>query len=274
MQFKPPDDFSATLTGAAWWFAFRYDQLLVTHPFPQRVGIPIVEDIEDPGPHSARRLHLGFLDGRPCFASELSDDSAVPEGMTFQGLRRLFGILDETAFKVAGLGLQLLHWDKARRFCGRCGEPTRNKADERAKICTACSEVDYPRISPAVIMAVIRNGRILLARTGRYPNRKLYSVLAGYVEPGETLEEAVRRELQEEVTIEAGNIRYFGSQPWPCSGSLMVAFTADYAGGEIQEDGREILHAAWFSPEDLPEIPAWGSISRQLIDWFIRTHGG
>jgi NAD+ diphosphatase len=140
--------------------------------------------------------------------------------------------------------------------------------DERAKICPKCGLVAYPRLSPAVIVAVLRDNCILLAHSHRFP-AKFYSVLAGFVEPGETLEECVEREVYEEVGIRVRAIRYFGSQPWPFPDSLMIAFTANYAGGEIRIDHSEIADANWFSANDLPHIPPKISIARQLIDWFL-----
>jgi NAD+ diphosphatase len=127
-------------------------------------------------------------------------------------------------------------------------------------------------MTPAVIVAVVSQQRILLARAGRYPGR-MFSVIAGYVEPGETLEQCVRREVREEVGIAIEDIRYFGSQPWPFTGSLMVAFTAAHAGGEIAVDNREIVEAGWFTAADLPEIPGKISIARRLIDWYVARYG-
>ena len=272
MQFVPADDFPANISGAARWFAFSGDRILIRRPGPERVDIPVLNHPEDLGLRMEHRQYLGRLDDLPCFAAALANGSIAPEGMSFQWLRSLYGTLNETVFAVAGLGLQLINWDRTHQYCGGCGGPTRDKNDERAKKCTRCGLVNHPRISPAVIVAVIRDGRLLLAHAGRYPNRKLYSVIAGYVEPGENLEQAVRRELKEEVAIQVKNIRYFGNQPWPYSGSLMVGFTAEYVGGEIHEDGDEILHADWFTPENLPEVPGRESIARQLIDWFVRMH--
>ena len=132
--------------------------------------------------------------------------------------------------------------------------------------------VSFPRISPAIIVLVERDGKALLARSPRF-KEGLFSTLAGFVEPGETLEDAVRREVKEEAGIDVKNIRYFGSQPWPFPDSLMVGFTAEYAGGEIKIDDNEILDARWFSAEDMPEIPGKISIARALIDYFLEKAG-
>lgn len=143
---------------------------------------------------------------------------------------------------------------------------------DRALTCAACRNTLYPRISPAIIVAITSGHRLLLARSGHFPGRRMFSVIAGYVEPGETLEDCVRREISEEVGLEVRRIRYFGSQAWPFSGSLMVGFTAEHAGGQIAVDGREILEADWFTRDRLPEIPGKISIARQLIDWFVENH--
>jgi NAD+ diphosphatase len=123
-----------------------------------------------------------------------------------------------------------------------------------------------------VIVAVVSQRRLLLARAGRFGGR-MFSVIAGYVEPGETLEDCVRREVHEEVGLQVGHIRYFGSQPWPFSGSLMVAFTARHTGGRIAVDNQEIVEAGWFTADELPEIPGKMSIARQLIDWYVQHYG-
>jgi NAD+ diphosphatase len=136
------------------------------------------------------------------------------------------------------------------------------------KLCPKCGLLSFPRLSPAIIVAVVHGSKILLARANHFADG-FYSVLAGFVEPGETLEECVRREVQEEVGLQVKNIRYFGSQPWPFPHSLMIGFTAEFAGGHITIDGAEIADAAWFSPADLPRIPGEISIARRLIDWFL-----
>jgi len=196
----------------------------------------------------------------------------VPEPYTWMNLRSLFNTLDEDLFWIAGRANHLLDWDQSHRFCGRCGHPTKDRTNERAKSCPRCGLINYPRLSPAIIVAVINNGRILLARNKRFRG-PFYSVLAGFVEPGETLEQCVRREVYEEVGLTVANIRYFGSQPWPFPNSLMVGFIADYAGGAIVVDDTELMEADWFSAQALPAVPPKVSIARQLIDWFTRTHG-
>jgi NAD+ diphosphatase len=214
---------------------------------------------------------LGALDGRPCYAAELPDADQVARGFDLIGLRDTFGRLDEELIWIAGRANQLVDWSRNHQFCGQCGHPTEGKSEERAKICPACGLINYPRLSPAVIVAVVNGDRLLLASNKRFKSG-FYSVLAGFVEPGETLEACVTREIKEEVGIRVNNIRYFGSQPWPFPNSLMVGFLADYAGGEINADPSEIVDAAWFSADNLPPIPPKITIARHLIDWFVDNH--
>jgi NAD+ diphosphatase len=140
---------------------------------------------------------------------------------------------------------------------------------DRVKECAACGNKNFPRISPAVMVLVQRSGELLLARGPNFP-AGFFSLVAGFVEPGETLETCVHREIKEEIGITVTNIRYFGSQPWPFPDSLMISFIADYAGGEIQVDGQEIIEAAWYRPDDLPQIPGVVSLAGKMILWFIR----
>jgi NAD+ diphosphatase len=215
--------------------------------------------------------YVGELNGELFYAVSFPANRDVPEGYTARGIRELYGVLGRKAAFLAGQGYQLLDWDESTRFCSRCGEQTVQSESERVKICPSCSLHQYPRVSPAMIVAVIRNDTLLLARSSRWRNG-FYSVLAGFVEPGESLEECVHREVQEEVGIQITNLRYFGSQPWPFPHSLMVGFTADWAGGEITPDPEEIADAYWCGPDKLPLIPGPISLARQLIDWFVQTH--
>ena len=156
-------------------------------------------------------------------------------------------------------------WDRSHRYCGRCGTPTLDKPDERAKQCPACGYVVYPRVSPAMMVLVTRGRELLLARANRFPNA-MYSALAGFVELGESIEDCIHREVREEVGVEVDNLVYFASQSWPFPHSLMIAFTAEYASGEARPCDAEIADVQWFSIDALPQLPSPVSISRKLID--------
>jgi NAD+ diphosphatase len=250
-----------------WWFIFSGYKLLVQAK-EEGFSIPFVGDSSQLKLDAVRKRCVGNLDGLPCYEAECAPDAQAPESMSFEGLRPLFGHLDDRFFQLAGRAFQIMNWDRTHQFCSQCGRPARDKDDEMAKICSSCGFVSFPVVSPAIIVAVTRGDKILLARASRFP-KQMYSVLAGFVEPGESLEECVRREVREEVGVELTNIRYFGSQPWPFPNSLMIGFTADHAEGEIKTDGKEIVEAGWFTAENLPQIPGKISIARRLIDWFV-----
>ena len=210
-------------------------------------------------------VYLGELDGQPCWAVDAEPQRGTP-------LMGLYGQVDDLLFTIAGRAVQLVEWQRTHRFCGRCGTPTDAVPGERAKRCPACGLLAFPRLAPAIITLVERDdGRALLARGRAFPIA-MYSCLAGFVEPGETLEEAVHREVREEVGIEIADVRYWASQPWPFPHSLMLGFNARWAGGDIVIDEHEIIDAQWYSPDDLPAIPPGLSIARRLIDdWLARS---
>ena len=186
-------------------------------------------------------------------------------GWRFAGLRSLFFTLPEPLLALAARAFQIVEWDRTHRYCGRCGTPTRDKPGERAKECPACGHVAYPRVSPAMMVLVTRGRELLLARAHRFPPR-MYSALAGFVEPGETIEDCIRREVREEVGIEVAGITYFASQSWAFPHSLMIAYTAEYAGGELAPDDHGDRRRAWFALDAVPELPPSVSIARRLID--------
>jgi NAD+ diphosphatase len=261
-DFKPP----SCRTESALWFILDKGHLL-TKITADRYCIPDTADLEALQISLPHKLYLGSLDGQACYAGALETGSFFDANFKLINLRTLFGLIPDALIWIAGRANQLLYWHLTHLYCGKCGQETEDKVEERAKICPQCQHVSYPRLSPAVIVAILRDNRILLARNRRF-KMPFYSVLAGFVEPGESLEECVTREIKEEVGITVKNIRYFGSQPWPFPDSLMIAFVSEYAGGEIVLDGSEISEAAWFSKNNLPKIPPKISIARQLIDWF------
>jgi NAD+ diphosphatase len=272
MPFQWPASYSPAVQAPAdppegsLWFVFRGTELLVTSP--PLVALPHCNHPKILGMMPQRIQYLGVLGGQHCFAAELAAGTEAPQGWMWQGLRALFGALDEAQFALAGRALQIIDWDRTHQYCGACGAATVAHASERSRECPACGLVAYPRLAPAV-MGLVRRGReLLLARSPRFA-KGVYSALAGFVESGETLEQCLEREVYEEVGIRLCKVRYFASQPWPFPHSLMIAFFADYESGEIRIDGAEIEDARWFNVEnveDLPRLPARISIARRLID--------
>jgi NAD+ diphosphatase len=267
-RFEPAASFRVPETGPARWFAVRRSELLLAEN-GGRPEIPLVAGLAELGLEDECRHYLGVLDGVACIAAGVVEEAEAPRGAEFHGLRPLWSILDDELFALAGRAVQIVEWDRTHRFCGRCGAATVDADNERAKSCPACGLLAFPRVSPAIIVRVTRGEEILLARGRRWAHEVMYSVLAGFVDPGESLEECVAREVREEVGIEVENLRYFGSQPWPFPHSLMVGFTAEYAGGEITVEDEELIDARWFRIDDLPPIPPRISIARRLIDDFV-----
>jgi NAD+ diphosphatase len=278
MNFIPESRPSHPGDSDAYWFLFYDNQMLV-----DTSGICDTGSITDTGyrPPLAGRdaltlntvseQYLGTLDGRPCYFATVSGNQDIPSKLSFFRVRDLYGKMPEDLFWLAARAFHLATWGRNTLYCGGCGAPTENMAQERAKFCPRCRRLIFPRISPAIITAIIKDKRILLARNRNLP-ADIRTVIAGFVEPGESLEECLRREVREEVGIEVKNIRYFGSQPWPFPDSLMIAFVAEYGGGDIQADGKEIVEAGWFSAGELPSIPGKISIARKLIDWFVDNY--
>jgi NAD+ diphosphatase len=254
----------------AWWFVFKERKLLV-HADGDRVTIPLLTDVNGLNLPLIRNIFLGTLDGTGCYAGELAASASARSDMELLSLRDLHDRIDRDLHQVAFRAIHMLEWEETDQYCGRCGAKNKPKQEERAKQCPVCGLVSFPRISPAVIVLIERGKKVLLARAARFQG-DWYSVLAGFVEAGETLEDVIHREIREETGIEVKDIRYFGSQPWPFPDSLMIAFTAKYAGGDIKIDGTEIVDAAWFDFDKLPRVPGRVSIARALIDWFLEKN--
>jgi NAD+ diphosphatase len=260
--FEPGVALPADLSSAALCFVWRDDKLLVGSSDPP--ALPTLAELTQLGIEGSR-LYLGRLNGVDCLALRARADAAEPAGWQWRGLRSLFLRIPDALLALAGRSFQIVEWDRSHRFCGRCGAATEDKPDERAKRCPACGHVVYPRVSPAMMVLVTRGRELLLARANRFP-QAMFSALAGFVEPGESIEDCIRREVREEVGVEVGNLRYFASQSWPFPHSLMIAFNAEYAGGEARPCDPEIAEVKWFAIDALPQLPGPVSISRHLID--------
>jgi NAD+ diphosphatase len=282
LPFSSPQDFEHRVRGAAsaegLWFVFRGDRLLVeigppdprpgddprVRERPSWARLPLQKNNNPLWSPPLRTLYLGDLRGLGCWAAEVAEASAPP-GHDWIGLRALFSVLEDAHFALAGRALQLLQWDRDHQFCGRCGAPTEPHAEERVRRCPGCGLSAYPRVAPAVMALVRRGTQLLLARSPHFPSG-MYSALAGFVEPGETLEQCVAREVAEEVGVAVTKLAYFASQPWPFPHSLMIAFVCEWAGGEIRPQEGEIEAADWFEVLQLPKLPSKISIARRLID--------
>lgn len=215
---------------------------------------------------------LGQFDGQPVWLLSL-DQPVMPEGCFWQSLRQFMLQADYPTFRMLAFADQVGTWRSNHRFCGRCGTPTQQVSGERCMRCPECGLDSYARISPSMIVLVTRGDEVLLARSPRFVTG-VYSTLAGFVEPGESAEECVAREVREEVGIEVHNLHYLGSQGWPFPHSLMLGFHAEYAGGEIVPQADEIEDAAWFPIDNLPPLPMQRSIARYLIDLYVARRLG
>ena len=212
--------------------------------------------------------YLGHRGSVPRYAIEVPGNLPLPEGVVYSGIRELAGLIPDEELATAGLAVQVTDYGRTTRFCGRCGTATEPARTERAKVCPSCHQVTYPRLSPAVIVLVKNNNSVLMVRGKKAPPGR-YSLVAGFIEPGETIEHAVHREVREETGVAIKNIRYCSSEPWPFPNSLMLGFVADYEGGEIAPDGIEVESAAWFDRNHLPDLPPKLSITRALIDNWV-----
>lgn len=266
---EPPADTPAL------WFLFQGYRLVVSHD-DEKIQIPLIREPADIGLIPLRQQYLGQVirdaEMVHCLCGEIDENVELPAGYTIENLRTLYASLDEQSFWLAGRAVQIVDWDRTNQFCGKCGSRTVQQKNERAKICPHCGLTSFPQLAPAVIVRVQKRTPdgplILLARAKRFPT-SMFSVLAGFVEPGETLEECVQREIHEEVGISVNNIAYFGSQPWPFPHSLMIAFTADYKDGELAANPDEIAEAGWYSAENLPAVPGPPSIANRLINTWL-----
>lgn len=221
-----------------------------------------------PAPLDGGLLYLGALDGVPCLAyAAQGEQDSLPTGQSLRGLRALLARLSGMEASIAGYASQLLYWGRTSRFCPVCGASTEAKPGDWGRQCPRCGHAAYPHISPAVLALVHDGPRLLLVHKPEWTT--MHSIVAGFVEPNESLEECVRREVREEVGLDVTDIAYQGSQAWPFPHQLMVGFTARYTGGEIAPEEAELDGAAWFTADALPDLPSPTSLSRQLINAWL-----
>lgn len=266
MMFSPAVLAPEQSAGSDWCFLFQGTDLLICEE-DEVARIPSRSKVESLGlaPPCSHSHYLGQLDGHGCYAGAIQGMADLPAPWAWRGLRSLFGRLDDLLFGLAGRATQIVQWDLTHQYCGRCGAATDLGRSERSRTCPSCGLVSYPRLAPAIMALVRRERSLLLARSPHFPEG-MFSALAGFVEPGESLEETLHREVREEVGVEIGNLRYFGSQSWPFPHSLMIAFVADYLSGDIVPQAGEIEAAEWFNIDNLPRLPHRISIARRLID--------
>lgn len=260
------------ISDKAYFFIFSGNAILVREASDKGVSIPCLEEKAVEEMKLEHICFLGMAQEIACYCAGIIPDN-LSDNYQLINLRALYGKIDNGFWSISGYARQIHDWNMNFQFCGRCGAKTRRLENEHARVCPKCSLASYPRISPAIITAVIKDNQILLARGINFPNQKMFSVLAGFVEPGEALEECIEREVFEETGINVKNIRYFKSQPWPFPDSLMIGFTAEYESGTILIDTKEIVEAGWFKADSLPPVPGKQTLSGELIEWFVRNHG-
>ena len=272
-----PDDFVSLVEppegssrDEAWFFLMKQGQIICTSD--EGVPRPVTGDelrwmdIEVVSEH-----YMGRYQGLCCFA--VHAEGPVPEGYALAGLREWLGRVQQPVFYLAGRAQQIIDWHNNHQYCGRCGAAMEDHANDRAKLCPDCNLINYPRLAPSIIVLVTRGDQMLLGRGANWPPN-MFSTLAGFVEPGESIEQTVHREIMEEVGIRVQNLKYFGSQSWPFPNSLMLGFHAQYRDGEIVCNDEEIAEARFFDIDKMPNVPPKTAISRWLIDEFISQQEG
>jgi NAD+ diphosphatase len=251
-----------------YFYLFNKDLLMVKLEGEKYI-IPRREDL---GKFNSEINHiqcLGAFKGINCYCGEIK--SIVDDNYRLIDLRTYSKGVNHDEFLVSSKALLLLEHERANQKCGLCGNQMKMKdgGNDRAMICTNCGNMVWPKTAPAIIVAVTKGDKLLLGHNRMFPEG-MYSIIAGFVEMGETFEQCVRREVFEETGIKVKNIKYFGSQPWPFPNSYMIGFTAEYLEGEIKVDNDEIIDAKWFSKEEVPGLYRKSiSISTELIEWFL-----
>lgn len=245
------------------WFLFQENNLLLSEDF----ALPTLtkEQVEE---ITNQEIHyLGEWGGASVYAVSVPEGNEPPAGYSFLSFREFYKQFDDEMFTVASSASQVCRWDREHQFCGRCGTPTKTAHNERGKKCPECGTMAFPHVAPAVIVAIRKGDTVLMAQNAKWRSSGLFSSLAGFVEGGESAEDAVHREVYEEVGIKLKNVRYVNSQSWPFPGSLMLGFAAEWESGELNPDGDEIVEAGWYAKEEMPGfIPNRKTISRWILE--------
>lgn len=253
-----------------YWFVFIGNALLLQH---DEAGYHVPCSSEPPVPIKewTPRQELPMIEGIPCMAYSLNTPPSDLKGLETVGLRESWNVLPPAFYHFAGKASELLYWDSNTRYCGVCGGPMK-RTTTISKQCTHCGKEVWPQVSPAIIVRIRRDDKILLVHAKNFRRKEMFGLVAGFVETGETLEDCVKREVKEEVGLTITNIQYFGSQAWPYPCGIMIGFTADYVSGELHLQEEELSQAGWFDREHMPQIPDKMSIARKLIDSYIKEN--
>ena len=249
-------------TNQCWFIIHKDESVLINHDntFPNTSEIIEIEYLF---------IRNFDLDSKYCCA-ELNETAPIPHKFKTVTLRHALSLMNEDQYMILVKAYSVIRWDKNHQFCGRCGTKTIHQSKHFERTCNNCAMSFFPRISPSIIVLIYQDDHLIMARSPHFPPG-VYAFIAGFVEIGETIEEAVQREVHEEVGLKVKNISYFGSQPWPFPDSLMLAFTAEYDTGELNVDNNELEDAGWYRYDNLPGMPSMKiSIAFQLLENFIQ----
>lgn len=256
-------------TKLEYWFIFQKERLLIIKDKNSLISSSDIHPLEN---HISRKYQLVEFDDYAIFCAEINSNITIPEDFESISLRKALELLGNEWYNAAVKAISIITWDRNHQYCGHCAYPTILKSPGFERHCPHCGLSFYPRISPSIIVLIHKGEQILMARSQHFPPG-VYGLIAGFVEAGESIEDAVHREVKEEVGITIKNLRYFGSQAWPFPDSLMIAFNAEYAGGELDINKIEIEEAGWYDFDKLPGVPSTNiSIARKLINHFVAEH--
>lgn len=261
---------SQPASARAYWLPFIKDEVLVERHGKEITLIQADNQEMQTRLHTQEVLYIGTFDGVPCMACEVEPTFVVPDEWRPLSLRAAFSKLDDVAYGIVGYAQQLLYWRRTSHFCPVCGHVSQDENGTWGRHCPHCGHTAYPHVTPAILALVHDGERMLLTHKPGWGKR--YSCIAGFAEPGESLEECVQREVYEEVGLEVADIQYVGSQPWPFPHQLMIGYTARFVGGTLRLEEQELDDALWFSPDELPEMPPPMSLAYHIIDGWVKGH--